>query len=541
MATLTPLSGTLGEKNAAHLLRRATFGPNVQSIKSFSTLTVTQAMDILFAEVTAPEPPVDSSGITWVGPEATASGEDNGALENYFMIWFLEQMRKSGNSIVERVVFFLHSHLPARRTVIENAKSLYYQNTLFRYYALGDFKTLFKKICIDNAMLVYLDGATNVVGTFNENFAREMLELYSIGKGVQLDDGDYTNYTEDDIKAAAKVLTGFRYDGSLSNIDEDTSIPIGIPNPDLHDFSLKTFSSKFGGATIGGSGSTEKDMLNELDAMITMIFNQDETARFITRKLYRYFVYYDISSEVESNIITPLAANFKAANYDLSTLLKELLSSQHFYYADDEVTSNNNIGAIIKSPIDLMLGTLNFFDVVMPDPETELQKLYENAYQNGILTDIFDQGLSFFEPYEVAGYPAYHQFPGYNRNWITPITLAYRYHFSNHAIKGENGGETMGYKADVVTWVDNTDNVADASVAGNIVTALTNYFLAIEVDPESDRYNYFLDSVFLANITSEAWSSAWIAYASGGADTTIRPILEDFVASLMQTPEFQLY
>ena len=539
MASLTPLSGTLGEKNAAHLLRRATFGPNVQSIKTFSAYTVSEAMDALFTEIDPPDPPVDlQTGLTWLNPIATGTNSDNQTLESYFMIWFLELMRNSGTNIRERMVYFLHSHLPARRTIIQSSEALYYQNALFRYYATGDFKTLFKKVCVDNAMLVYLDGATNVVGNFNENFAREMLELYSIGKGTELDDGDYTNYTEDDIKAAAKVLTGFRKDALFTNIDEDTELPTGIPNPGLHDFTQKTFSAKFGNAVIGGSGSTEEDMLAELDTMITMIFNQGETARFITRKLYRYFVYYDISSEVESDIIEPLAANFKSSGYNLSVLIKQLLSSKHFYDIDTPATSDNNIAAIIKSPIDLMMGTLNFFNVEMPNPETELQKLYENAYQNGILSDIFNQGLSFFEPYEVAGYPAYHQFPGYNRNWITPITLAYRYHFSNHAIKGENGGDTMGYKADVVAWVKDSKNITDASVASNIVSALLKYFIAIEIG--SERETYFND-IFLADTTAANWTTAWNSYSSGGDDSTVRPILEDFVASLMQTPEFQLY
>ena len=540
MASLTSFTGALGEKNAAHLLRRATFGPNVQSVKTFSILNVTEAMDILFAETDTPEPPVDLlTGDTWLNPVATGANSDNQKLENYFMIWFLEQMRKSGNSIKERMVYFIHSHLPARRTIIQSSEALYYQNALFRYYVLGSFKTLFKKVCIDNAMLVYLDGASNVVGNYNENFAREMFELYSIGKGEQLGDGDYSNYTEDDIKAAAKVLTGFQNDYSFTNLDTDTGLPTGIPNPGLHDSTVKTFSSKFAGFSIGGSAATKENMLNELDQLIDMIFDQDETARFITRKVYRYFVYYDISNEVESDIIVPLAANFKAADYDLSVLVKQLLSSEHFFDADNSETNDDNIAAIIKSPIDLMLGTLNFFDVELPDPETELAKLYENAYEKGILSDIFNQGLSFFEPYEVAGYPAYHQFPVFNRNWITPITLAHRYHFSNHAIKGENGGETMGYKADVVAWVENSDNITDASSAGNIVSGFTTYFLAIEID--EDRENYFLNSIFLKSISSSEWTTAWNSYKSGGSDTTVRPILENFVSALMQTPEFQLY
>ncbi|MCG8700005.1 MAG: DUF1800 domain-containing protein, partial [Bacteroidales bacterium] len=534
MATLKPLSGTLGEKNAAHLLRRATFAPTVQSIKTFSGYTVTEAMNVLFAAVTPPDPPVDlKTGTTWLNPKANETNSENGTLENYFMIWFLEQMRNSGTSIVERMVWFLHSHLPARRSVIRSSEAIYYQNKLFRHYATGDFKTLFKKTCIDNAMLIYLDGATNVVGNYNENFAREMFELYSIGKGPQLGDGDYTNYTENDIREASKILTGFQKDADFTNLDTDTSIPIGVANPDLHDETTKTFSSKFGGTTIGGTTATAENMMTELDELITMIFDQDETARFITRKLYRQFVYHDISTDVETNIITPLAANFKTANYDLSVVMKELLSSEHFYDADNAVTSDDNIGALIKSPIDLMLGTLNFFNVELPDPSTELQKLYENAYEESLLKYTFDQGLSLFEPYEVAGYPAYHQFPGYNRNWITPITLAQRYHFSNFVIKGLNGGTEQAFKADVLAWVEDTNNVSDPTDATVIVTALTSHFLAVELNTE--RFNFFLNDIFLDTLSALDWTSEWNTYKGGGDDTAVSGKLETLVIAMMQT------
>ena len=188
--------------------------------------------------------------------------------------------------------------------------------------------------------------------------------------------------------------------------------------------------------------------------MIDMIFNQEETARFLCRKLYRFFVYYDITPDVETRIIIPLAQTFKSSGYNLRTVISELLSSQHFYDADNAVTNDNNIGALIKSPIDLILGGVRFFNV--PFPPAPGQSLYDDGYRNGLTKLIFDQGLEFYEPYDVAGYDAYFQVPGYNRNWITPINLANRYLFSQRLIENINRGEAGAViKADLVAFVDN--------------------------------------------------------------------------------------
>jgi len=147
-------------------------------------------------------------------------------------------------------------------------------------------------------MLVYLDGKLNINQWPNENFAREMLELYSIGKGLQKGEGDYTNYTEQDIKEAAKVLTGYQNDITLTNLDTDTNIPIGKlvssgTRATLHDATTKTFSAAFQNKTItpsatDGGYATPDAAKGELSDMIEMIFSQDETARFLCRKLYRW-------------------------------------------------------------------------------------------------------------------------------------------------------------------------------------------------------------------------------------------------------------
>lgn len=559
MASLNPFTGALGEKNAAHLLRRATWGPAPADIKSFAAKNVTEALDVLFTLPPVPSPPVDlKTGATWVAPpehpvaiESLNSAQD--VLFGYFKAWHIEQMRTSGNNLRERITYFYHTHMPAAWTVIGSSEALYYQNMLYRHYAFGNFKTLFKKLCLDNAMLRYIDGATNDKDSPNENFAREMFELYSIGRGPQIAEGNYTNYTEKDIKAACRVLTGWSFDEDFSYTDPDTGIPAGKPVTEAsqgappvqlatrHDKDPKVFSAVFGNKTISPSViiedlATKDAALLEFDEMIEMIFAQPETARFICRKLYRFLVYWDITAEVESDIIGPLAAAFANSDYEMEPLLRQLLSSQHFFDTDTAPTADNSIGAIIKSPLELIVGSLRFFNVAMPASQSDL---YNKSYGNGIIPMLADQGLDFYEPIDVSGYPPYSQYPSYNRDWITPNAIGNRYHFSNILMGRLDEGGDFGFKLDIVDWVKNSGNIASPSSAEEIVQTLTKYMLAVEID--TGRSNYFLNDIFLDSLPLETWVSEWSLYVSSGDDTVVRERLETLVASIIQTPEYQLF
>ena len=200
---LPEYSGSLGLKRAAHLLRRAAFGATRQEIDSFAALTPAQAIIQLFRQ-SLPELvlPVDpATNAEWVlsGTSDANSGDDD--LQEFFKRWFIGQMLGAGiNSSLslaysarEKLVFFLHSHFPAIQSKISSSRALYFQNQLFRIFARDgvnpdpdfNFKTLTKKVSVDNAMLRLLDGNLNVKGSPNENYGRELLELYSIGCGLE--------------------------------------------------------------------------------------------------------------------------------------------------------------------------------------------------------------------------------------------------------------------------------------------------------------------------------------------------------------------
>jgi hypothetical protein len=165
--------------------------------------------------------------------------------------------------------------------------------------------------------------------------------------------------------------------------------------------------------------------------------------------------------------------------------------------------------------------------------------LYNKSYLAGILSFLADQGLDFYEPIDVSGYPPYSQAPSYYRDWITPNAIGNRYHFSNILMNRLNEGIDSGFRLDAVDWVKNSGEISTPSDASLIVNTLTKYLLAVEID--TDRQNYFLNDVFLENLPPEAWSSEWSQYLSSSDDTVVREKLETLVASLMQTPEFQLF
>jgi len=567
MASLDEITGTLGRTRAAHLLRRTTFGPTVSDINSFSTLNAAVAIERLMDDSDeGPAPPIDPvTGTTWVDPSGTsgsprASDErEQEALFPFFKSWHMDVMRQSPATLKERITWFYHTHLPSRWTEILSSEAIYYQNGLFRHYAYGSFRELFRKICVDNAMLVYLDGHTNKKNAPNENFAREMFELYSIGKGPQVAEGDYTNYTEEDIRQATRVLTGWMFDDTFSNIDEDTGLPSGKLRSHMagdgttelateHDAGQKTFTGKFGNQVIGPGEITEgyptaEAAYAELESMIEMIFAQEETARFITRKIYRFFVYHFISEHVENEVIAPLATILRNNDYNISELLSVLLKSQHFYDEDDAVAANDNIGALIKSPVDLLNGLFRLFSITFPDRKTETTAFYNDM---GYVTDrLVEQGLNFYEPFEVAGYPAYHQVPGFNRNWITTYALAHRYQAGAILMKKTDEASQRSFYLDIVEWVKNSGAIPDPSDPEAIMNVLLEHLFPVAITQE--RYDYFLYTVFIGfpdedpAYARSLWTSAWNRYVGSGDDSEVRPLLEQLLSALIETPEFQIY
>lgn len=565
----------LGLKRAAHLLRRATFGATKDQITAFSNLSAQAAVNALFRSA-LPDPvlPIDpATGSEWVTGETPAGSEDF-ELENYFLGWFIGQMMSVGidenlslaYSAREKIVYFLHTHFTTIKSRVTSSRALYFQNQLYRLFALDatnpdpevNFKTLTVKVSVDNAMLRLLDGGLNVKGSVNENYARELHELYSIGRGLEGSvgssptDGDYIVYTEQDVQAAARVLSGWDFDSTFENIDPDTGLPRGKvkgnpTNASAHDNTPKQFSNRFNNNIIepdptllNGTLPTEESALDEIRQLIDQIYSSPETARNICRKIYRFFVWAPHTKEemdpIENAIIKEMADTFVAEGYKLQPVIENLLSSEHFYEAASQVT-DDSFGCIIKSPLDLTLSTFKFFEVQLPDMVSNTEEFYMAT--ESIIGYLNEMGMSFFEPYDVAGYEAYHQYPVYHRFWITPNALAQRYQFIRRLLSGEN--EMLS--ADAYEFI-NKNFAAAAPNATQLINTIATYLFPMPYYNEPTntpgltdaRINYFKKAL-LSEFTDQYWTdSIW-----GGSNIEEKnTALEKLLNAMLQSPEFQL-
>lgn len=585
---LPEFSGALGLKRAAHLLRRATFGATKQQIDSFGGLTPAQATTQLFGQaLPAPILPIDpKTGQEWVTTGITDANSEGSDLAQFLLSWFVGQMMHPSLafSAREKIVLFLHTHFTMIMEKVSDTRALYFQNELFRQFALDgnapdpeiNFKKLTVKVSVDNAMLQLLDGTLNVKGSFNENYARELLELYSIGRGLEAnppatsgDTGDYGVYRESDVQTAARILTGWEHDDDFTNIDPDTLLPRGrvkgsVTNASAHDNDTATpkqFSDRFSSVLfpdntivpdpllMPGGNPTEESALDEIAKLIDLIYEQPETARNICRKIYRFYLWAPHTTQealVVEGIIDQMVDLFvsPANNFKIQPVIENLLRSQHFYEAAGGVT-DDSFGGLIKSPIDLVVGTLRFFNVQLPDMTTQTEQYYEAAGE--ILGHIVNQGMNFYNPYDVAGYEAYHQYPVYHRYWITTNSLSRRYDFVRQLIDSQGN---MMFNVNTYEYVrDHFGPVAaDAeSLLMELATYLLPHHDALTFDDLADdassltaaRLTYFKNR-FLTDVSmnpEQYWTDTW----NQGTDIgELREWLNRLFGALLQSPEYQL-
>lgn len=593
----TPLNETLGTQRAAHLLRRATFGASKAQIDELANSTPQQAVDLLFnTELPDPTPPIDTAtGEEWISGKTDAnSGEDE--LQEFFKRWLVGQYIAVGQDDTvklpyearEKITFFYHTYFTTMQSKVDDSRALYFQSALFRLFALDkldldrevinedtglpepatlmlNIKELTKRICVDNAMLIFLDGRDNVAGSPNENYARELLELYSIGRGLEGsipetdEDGDYFHFTEQDVRAGANVLTGWDVDDSFENIDELTGLPYGVVKggniATAHETNaaLKEFSLRLDGVTITADEElldndrpTEASLLDEIDQFIELIYSKEETAKHLCRKLYRYYVYYEITPELDNTVIADMATTLMNNDYKVQYVLEELFQSTHFYEALGGV-EDDKFGGIIKSPLDLALGTVQFFQLPIPNPEVNLEGYYNAIGQ--ILDDTESMGMNFYEPFEVAGYNAYHQFPIYNRNWISTNYLTQRYNFIRNLLELSE----ERFSVDIYFFVSTTFT-SEAGDAKQFIIDIAPYLfplagnLSYDIDGgdlTKERLRYFLqaflgftDYEMESDMAVQEWSTL---YADADNYLEIGEFQKRLFNAMLQSPEFQLF
>ncbi|MEO0733881.1 MAG: DUF1800 domain-containing protein [Bacteroidota bacterium] len=511
--------------HAAHLLRRTTFGPRKEEINEALSLGLTAAVDRLLQPIPLPSKPVFYNfathpdvplGESWAGQRyAGVDGEDR-ARNDSLRAWYLLSITEQGFSVRDRMMYFWVNHFGMSGQGDHNV--VYDAYTTYRQYATGNFRELVKIMTIHPYMLVFLNGNQNQASSPNENFAREVLELYTLGRGPEVGPGDYTNYTEQDVTELARAFTGWRTRNFKSQ-EPDTPAE-SYYQANRHDTGDKTLSHRFNGAVI--TNNDEREYLDVID----LIFTKDVVATYLCRKLYRTFVYYKISAETETSVIQPLAQIMIDNDYEVAPVLRALFTSRHFF----EIGVR---GGIIKTPLDFITSifrTTRFFDF------PELADRY-NAGRQGY-NHARNTGMDPAGPPSVAGWTAYYQEPSFHRLWLSTVTLQERVTFQRNATLRFFRWNDERYQPDWLGLVDEFINPFDA------VSMIQEFGERLLPEGLNDAQVTDLRELLLPGLEDFVWTMEYADYRSNPNDEellkSLRNRLHEMLYGMLQLAEFQV-
>lgn len=522
--SLTPYTGSWTILEAGHLLRRSMFGATYQQMQQAVTDGMNATVASLLTPLAAtmpltyhPDEAVVPFGTTWVGavyPATNAALTDN-ARRASGGAWIMERLNQQDVSIQEKMCLFWINHFGVDCN--SEARAVYQYMDILRASCLGDFKQMVKDITINPLMLIFLNGTSNNQFSPNENYSRELLELFTVGKGPQIGPGDYSNYTEADIAAGAKILTGWIAQDLYSTTEpEPTSTFMSV----LHDTSTKLLSSYFGSASVPDAGSAE------VDNYIDIIFSQTNMAKHISRKLYRWFVNYDLTSAVETTVIAEMAATLEANSFNILPVMDELLKSEHFY--DVSVR-----GAIIKNPLECMF---SMFNSTSSAPSYDLATNYEMYLNFYYIAATL--GMDYFKPPSVGGWTAYYQTPAYSKLWANSSYIKLRFDIGAY-LTVTNGLQVNGnfFKLDCLTFLNGLSTPADPDlVILDMATVFTPKGLSAPT-------RAMLKAILCNGQPDFEWTIQYNDYAADPGNTTlstpVRQRVELTLYRLFQLPEFQ--
>jgi len=380
-----------GRKWAAHLYRRAAFGPNREDLVEADRLGPQGTLDLVLRGRPQAEELLET--LTDVGRLAAAHDDAGEQLTS----WWLYGMLHSGHPFREKLTLFWHNHFATSLLKVQNAVLMFRQNCLLRGHALGKFGPLLQDISRDGAMLVWLDSNRNVKGKPNENYARELMELFSLGVG---------NYTERDIREAARAFTGWHTDGEAFHFDAGS-----------HDSGPKTILGQTG-AWDGGD-------------VVRIVLQQPAAARFLVRKLYHFLI--SEKADPPAALLEPLCEAFRKSDYDIAGLVKTMLASRHFY-------SGHAFRQRVKGPVEFLLGAVRMVYHSYGEGETNYRPLPTQA----LVGRLKAMGQQLFAPPNVKGWPG-------GLSWLNTSTVLERANFAaalalgtlwSNSVQGSSSGQT---------------------------------------------------------------------------------------------------
>ena len=378
---------TLSEADARHLLIRSGFAPTPLEVAALTGKPAQASVDALLADAQASRPLYPAPGFVALPPplpvrylstmeERQAARQQQRREGMALKAWWVREMIETKAPLRERMTLFWHNHFATSEQKVVSSQAMWRQQEALRAQAVGNFGVLLHAIAKDPAMLVYLDGARSRKDAPNENFAREVMELFTLGES-----SSGGRYTETDIREAARAFTGWTVTRDDFRFRQAAN---------LHDAGNKT--------VLGQTGSFDGD------AVLDVLLEQPATARFIVDKLWKEFV----SPTPERAEAGRIADAFRKSGYDIRIALRGLFLSDAFWAA-------SNRGALVKSPIDLVVGTVRQFDFQYTDTTPFAVKSAQ-------------LGQNLLSPPNVKGWPG-------QNDWITATTLLERKRFTDQLFR----------------------------------------------------------------------------------------------------------
>lgn len=417
---LATYRGEWNARHAAHLLRRAGFGGTPDEVARFTGLGAGHSIDALLAlpdasAVAGPPDVYDPFADRWPLFGRLSPGERRAALAKVrkrsrqsivsMQRWWLDRMLTTSAPLQEKMTLFFHGHFTSA-AIQKGAWPIYTwnQQQLFRKYALGNLRELTLAVSHDPAMLIYLDNASNNKSHPNENYARELMELFTLGRG---------HYSEEDVRQSARAFTGWTVNRRTGEF---------VDNRRVHDTGVKTFLGKSG--NFDGS-----DIVNT-------IYQQPACSRFWSSTLLNAFLYND----PEPHLVDAFAAVIRRYDYNLSPIMSTLLRSNVFY-------SDRAYRALVKSPVEFVVGT---------HKSLALPHIAANAPRA-----LMQMGQILFEPPNVAGWPG-------GANWLTSQMIIARQNFLASLVNSPMMNESSWIERTTMDPPHAADSLAQHLLQGDV-------------------------------------------------------------------------
>ncbi len=488
------------EEAAVHLLRRAAFEGTPTEVRRLSRMKLAEAVDYMVNYESLPQPATElllDPKLCQPPPRDWLKEQEEETRRRYrqtrnmgdrlqlgrVRAWWLECMITSPRQLEEKMTLFWHGHFTSGYREVRSSYLLYEQNRLLRDFALGNYRDMLVSVSADPAMLIYLDSAKNNKNRPNENYARELMELFTLGEG---------NYTEYDIKEAARAFTGWGVEAGQFKFRRGQ-----------HDFGIKTFKKQEG----NWNG----------DDIIDIILEDRRSHRFIVSKLWEFFCY----DKPEKSVTDGLSATLRKNDFDLKPVVRQILMSRGFY-------SPKARGGKIKSPVQLTVGTLRLLGTQDCDYVALDRKQAK-------------MGQQLFQPPNVKGWDG-------GEKWINSAMVFNRYNFCGEAVNGHEDKPQRGMMMKMAKHADEFGFLKPSARENIGLPAYNPSAIIAErgLTTPKEIVDFFERRLLAVKLPDEQRAKlvAFVAGEDGGFSRAKRKDIHrvrTMIHLLMSTPEYQLY